>query len=126
MDEDGKRDAIAELRKQVATKLSSEAGLVVDARVLAERERCAGLIALSEQAARIGVRFDADAAMRSRISLDTARYKVLNAAAKRDTEETSTFHLGRTGGSATAEDKTAMWRKAHENNRPKPAEHPKF
>lgn len=130
MDRQKERNAAATLRRQVASRFAGEARKVVEAHVLAERERCAGLMALSEQAARIGVSFDADAAILGRISLQAARNKVMAAAADGDAPETTSFHIGSSAGrneqagAAKAMDKTAMWRKAYENNRPKRAKHP--
>ncbi|RFB87919.1 hypothetical protein B5K08_21820 [Rhizobium leguminosarum bv. trifolii] len=129
MDKGKAGGAAATLRRHVANNVAAEAGKMVEAQVLAERKRCAGLMALSEQATRIGVNFDADAAIRSRISLQAARNKVMSAAAIAGAEETSSVHGARAvgeGDSASTVDKAAMWRKAYENNRPKPAKLPEF
>ncbi|CAN7607058.1 hypothetical protein LJR245_004531 [Rhizobium leguminosarum] len=130
MDSKKKHHAAAALRKQVANRHAAEAEQAVSAHILAERKRCAGLMALSEQAARLRVSFDADAAILGRISLQAARNKVMHAAADGDAPETSpVFGPNATGrnlqaGSEKAVDKAAMWRKAYESNRPKPAKLP--
>ncbi|NEI57466.1 hypothetical protein GR200_20720 [Rhizobium leguminosarum] len=130
MDRRKKHDAAAALRKQVANRHAVEAEQAVGVHILAERKRCAGLMALSAQAARIGVSFDADAAIRSRISLQAARNKVMAIAADGDAPETSPLFMpnaagqNHQAGSEKAVDKAAMWRKAYESNRPKLAKLP--
>lgn len=91
MDSKKKHHAAAALRKQVANRHAAEAEQAVSAHILAERKRCAGLMALSEQAARLRVSFDADAAILGRISLQAARNKVMHAAADGDAPETSPY-----------------------------------
>ena len=88
--------------------------------VAAERTRCVGLMAVAEQASRLGVTFDAEAAIRSRMSVRRARSIVMDAAAAGDAPETSGIagpRASATGGAAegtgpTAEQKKGMWAKA--------------
>jgi signal peptide peptidase SppA len=55
----------------------------------AETERCTGLLAVANQASRLGVKFDAMAAMTAGMSVAEAREKVMTAAADGDAPETS-------------------------------------
>ncbi len=85
--------------------------------VKAETARCSGLHSLAAQASRLGVKFDAAKAIETGLSLETARTRVLNAAAEVDDIETSAVVTPRGGnaakaGSITAEAKAAAWKKA--------------
>ncbi|MER8394073.1 hypothetical protein NKH10_19475 [Mesorhizobium sp. M1340] len=83
----------------------------------AERRRCAGLSALSSQADRLGVSFDASAAISKGMSVDAARAAILDAAAEGDADETTAIaapknKADKAGKTMDAEAKTAAWKKA--------------
>jgi hypothetical protein len=85
--------------------------------VKAETARCSGLHSLAAQASRLGVRFDASKAIENGMSLETARTRVLNAAAEVDNIETSAVVTPRGGNAAkagglTPEAKMSAWKKS--------------
>ena len=91
---------------------------IVERRLQAETDRCAGLHAVAEQASRLGVTFNAVEAIKKGMSVHDARAKVLAAASDGDADETSGIAVpknkaGKTGESKTmsAEDKRAAWKK---------------
>jgi hypothetical protein len=92
-------------------------------RIKAEQQRCSNLFAVAEQAARLGVRFDAKEAIDSGITVKKARALVMDAAANGDAPETSAIAVpirnaaGPGGGSSlSTEQKRATWAKAMKRN----------
>lgn len=90
----------------------------VDRAVSMETERCASLHALAKQADRLGITFDAHAAIKSKMSLSDARAKVLATAAPETGggDEVSPVaapkhRSDKTGANVTAADKSAIWAK---------------
>lgn len=88
-------------------------------RIKAETQRCSGLFAVAEQAARLGVRFDAREAIDAGITVKKARAMVMDTAATADAAHTSGIAVpmrnatGPGGGSSlSAEQKRAAWAKA--------------
>lgn len=115
-------DAVAKKAKKKADTEDDEddakVASIVDRRIKAENERAAGLTAVAEQASRMGVNFDAAAAIRKGMSVADAREKVMAAAATGDADETSAIAKPkRADGQGTKvkvhspEDKKAMWAK---------------
>lgn len=117
-EEDGKK---AEDEEEDGKKAASASALAVKA----ETERCSGLFAVAKQAERLGVKFDADAAIKKGMSVAAARAKVMDAAADGDAEETSAIAVpknkaagnGGTQKTMSAEEKKATWAKAMKRGR---------
>jgi hypothetical protein len=87
---DEKKMSATEMRIRLLGRTSpAERRAAGSATVHAERVRCVGLLAVAEQAARLGVIFDAEAAVRSRLSVKKARSMVMDAAADCDDVEIS-------------------------------------
>lgn len=83
----------------------------------AERKRCMGLAALQTQADRLGVDFDASAAIAKGMSVEAARKAVLDAAAEADAPDTSAVAAPKNreskgATSLSADQKQAAWKKA--------------
>lgn len=83
----------------------------------AERTRCAELSKLCATADRLGVEFDASAAISKGMSVDAARAAILDAAAEGDAPETSTIAAPKTkapegGKSMDKAAVSAAWKKA--------------
>ncbi|MCB5201713.1 S49 family peptidase [Neorhizobium sp. T786] len=127
-EEEGKGDEEDEGKKAKADEEEGDAGknaaAFSNAAVKAETERCSGLFAVAKQAARLGVTFNAEAAINSRMSVADARAKVMDAAASGDAPETSAIAAPKVKGagqgghkSMSAEDKAAAWKKAHARKR---------
>jgi signal peptide peptidase SppA len=98
-----------------ATTTASAAPLTTKA----ETERCAGLLAVANQASRLGVSFDAMAAITKGMSVADAREKVMNAAADGDAPDTSPIAAPKRNAAApdgkktiSAEAKKSAWKKA--------------
>lgn len=84
--------------------------------VAAEGSRCAGLVSLAAQADRLGVNFDASAAIRKGMSVASARRSILDAAADADGEETTAIATPKESAtksrSMDRDAKKAAWSKA--------------
>jgi len=81
--------------------------------VLAERERATQLFQLGQQAERMGIQFDAQAAVLSGMAVQAARARVLGEAANADADtHTSTVHTPAMGNDTTTGDgHRAAWKR---------------
>lgn len=89
------------------------AASAIDRAVKAETARCNGIFAVRAQADRLGVKFDAEKAIASKMSVDAARKAVLDAAAEPG-EEISGIAApkNKAGASASGETVRNIWSKA--------------
>lgn len=110
--DDGKKD---DEEKGGKTPAGSDASAsAIDLAVNMETERCAGIYSVAAQADRLGVKFDAAAAIKAKMSVADARAAVLDAAATPN-EEVSGVAAPKNSASRSSVDAKAnvsMWKKA--------------
>jgi ClpP class serine protease len=113
-EDESKAKAEAEEEEEEAKKASASTSAVK-----AESDRCAGLVALAEQASRLGVSFNSQDAIKKGLSVDAARKTVMDAAAEVEEGEVSALaapkHRADKGAGnkkvMSAEDKRSAWAK---------------
>jgi len=88
---------------------------------LSERKRCAGLAHLAKLAGKLGVRFDASAAIAQGTSLSLARKRVLIAAANAQSGQNISPYAKQQernfGGTSSSKAAAALWKQAKDKKR---------